>query len=73
MIPPVLAWVIFVVLLKNDAVIMDKPAMPYLIAIGINLVMLRFSARAYLDKTSTGIMLATFVCTLLIFILKVYR
>jgi hypothetical protein len=69
---PVLAWLIFAVLLKNDAVLMDKPAVPYLIAIGINLVMLRFSARAYLDKTSNGIMIATFACTLLIFVLKIY-
>jgi len=73
LVPPVLAWLIFAVWLKNDGVIMDKPAMPYLIAIGINLVMLRFSARAYQDKTSNGIMIATFICTLLIFVLKVYR
>lgn len=73
LIPPVLAWLIFAVWLKNDGMMMDKPAMPYLIAIGINLVLLRFSARAYLDKTSNGIMIATFACTLLIFILKIYR
>jgi hypothetical protein len=39
---------------------MDKPAAPYLIAIGLNLILLRFSAKAYLDKTSNGIMIATF-------------
>jgi hypothetical protein len=71
-VPPVLTWVIFAVLLKNEAVPMNKPAMPYLIAIGLNLLMLRFSARAYLDKTSNGIMVATFVCTLLIFVFKIY-
>jgi hypothetical protein len=70
--PPVLAWLIFAVLLKNDAIMMNKPAMPYLIAIGLNLVMLRFSARAHLDKTSNGIMIATFACTLLVFVLKIY-
>ena len=71
-VPPVFAWLIFAVLLKNDAIFIDKPAMPYLVAIGINLLMLRFSARAYLDKTSNGIMIATFVCTILIFVLKIY-
>jgi hypothetical protein len=71
-IPPVLAWLIFAVLLKNDAIMMDKPAVPYLVAIGLNLVLLRFSARAYLDKTSNGIMIATFACTLLIFVFKIY-
>lgn len=72
LIVPVLAWLVFAVILKNETVILNKPVTPYLIAIGINLVMLRFSARAYTDKTSTGIMIATFVCTLLIFVLKVY-
>ncbi|MES2267584.1 MAG: hypothetical protein V4520_12540 [Bacteroidota bacterium] len=72
LIVPVLAWLVFAVILKNETVILDKPVTPYLIAIGINLVMLRFSARAYLDKTSNGIMIATFACTLLIFVLKVY-
>jgi hypothetical protein len=72
LIVPVLAWLVFAVILKNGTVILDKPVTPYLIAIGINLVMLRFSARAYLDKTSNGIMIATFVCTILIFVLKVY-
>jgi hypothetical protein len=71
-IPPVLAWLIFAVLLKNDAIIMDKPAAPYLIAIALNFLMLRFSAKAYLDKTSNGIMIATFACTILIFVLKIY-
>ena len=71
-IPPVLAWLIFAVLLKNDAIMMDKPAVPYLIAIGLNLVLLRFSAKAYLDKTSNGIMMATFACTLLVFVFKIY-
>ncbi|RYU90725.1 hypothetical protein EWM62_08750 [Mucilaginibacter terrigena] len=69
---PVLAWLIFAVLLKNDSIFLDKPAIPYLIAIGLNLVMLRFSAKAYLDKTSNGIMIATFVCTLLIFVFKMH-
>ena len=34
---------------------MDKPAVPYLVAIGLNLVLLRFSARAYLDKNQEKI------------------
>lgn len=71
-IPPVFAWLIFAVLLKNEAVIMDKPAAPYLIAIALNFVMLRFSARAHMDRTSNGIMIATFACTILIFVLKIY-
>lgn len=73
LIAPVIAWLIFAVLLKNEVVISNKPAVPYLIAIALNLLVLRFAARALLDKTAYGIMIATFVCTLLIFIFKVYR
>ncbi|MET3978821.1 tetrahydromethanopterin S-methyltransferase subunit G [Mucilaginibacter sp. UYP25] len=69
---PVLAWLIFAVLLKNDAIIMDKPAAPYLIAVLLNLVALRFAARAHLDKIAYGIMIATFACTLLVFVFKMH-
>jgi uncharacterized membrane protein len=68
---PVIAWVVFSLLLKNSS-FLDKPAAPYLIAIGLNLILLRFSAKAYLDKTSNGIMIATFACTLLVFLFKMH-
>ncbi|MBB5396098.1 hypothetical protein [Mucilaginibacter sp. AK015] len=69
---PVLAWLVFAVVLNNGRFFLDKPAAPYLIALALNLVMLRFSARAHLDKTSNGIMITTFVCTLLIFVFKMH-
>ncbi|RFZ90127.1 hypothetical protein D0C36_23085 [Mucilaginibacter conchicola] len=68
--PPLLLWLIFVIFLKNDAIIMDKPAIPYLIAIAMNLLMLRYCARKHFDLTSRGIMIATFACMLLIAIFK---
>jgi len=68
---PVIAWLVFSLLLKNSS-FLDKPAAPYLIAIGLNLILLRFSAKAYLDKTSSGIMIATFACTLLVFVFKMH-
>ena len=46
---PVIAWLVFSLLLKNSS-FLDKPAAPYLIAIGLNLILLRFSAKAYLDN-----------------------
>ena len=69
---PVIAWLVFSLLLKNSS-FLDKPAAPYLIAIGLNLILLRFSAKAYLDKTSNGIMIATFACTLLVFVFKMHN
>ncbi|MCQ6958427.1 hypothetical protein [Mucilaginibacter aquariorum] len=68
---PAIAWLVFSLLLKNSS-FLDKPAAPYLIAIGLNLILLRFSAKAYLDKTSNGIMIATFACTLLVFVFKMH-
>ena len=70
--PPALAWLVFSYILHNEAVIMDKPAAPYLLAIGLNLLLLRYCARKYLDKTSSGIMISTFVCMLLVFIFKMH-
>ncbi|MBL4674866.1 MAG: hypothetical protein JKY70_01455 [Mucilaginibacter sp.] len=68
--PPLVLWLIFVIFLKNDAIIMNKPAIPYLIAIGLNLIMLRYYARKHFDLTSRGIMITTFACMLLIAIFK---
>jgi hypothetical protein len=71
-IPPAFAWLVFNYTLHNEAIIMDKPAAPYLLAIGLNLLLLRYSAKSYLDKTSNGIMISTFVCMLLVFIFKMH-
>jgi sulfite exporter TauE/SafE len=72
LVPPAFAWLVFNYTLHNEAIIMDKPAAPYLLAIGLNLLLLRYYARNYLDKTSNGIMISTFVCMLLVFILKMH-
>jgi sulfite exporter TauE/SafE len=72
LVPPAFAWLVFNYILHNEAIIMDKPAAPYLLAIGLNLLLLRYSAKNYLDKTSNGIMISTFVCMLLVFILKMH-
>ena len=70
-IAPVVAWLVFALWLKNESLIMDKPAAPYLVALCLNLLLLRYTARNYLDKTTNGIMIATFVCMLLVFFLKI--
>ena len=57
-------------LLKNNFYIINKPAVPYFIAIGINLVLIRICLKKDMDKTGRGIMLATFISMLLIFIFK---
>ncbi len=68
--PPVLVYLLLNYVLYNENILMDKPAAPYLLAIGANLILLRTSAKKHLDQTSNGIMMITFVCMLLIFIFK---
>lgn len=67
---PALVWLVFNYILRNEALVMDKPAAPYLIAICLNLLLLRYTAKNHLDRTSNGIMITTFVCTLLVFLFK---
>lgn len=69
-IPPALVWVLCTYVLHNETFVMDKPAAPYLVAIGINLLILRFAAKSHLDETSRGVMAITFVCMILVFIFK---
>ena len=68
---PAIAWIVFGYLLHNDAMIMNKPGVPYLIAVGINLVLIRFAVKRGLDQTSRGIMIITFVAMVLVFMLRI--
>jgi hypothetical protein len=58
--------------LKNNFYLINKPALPYFIAIALNLVLLRVSYKKGADKTVRGIMLATFIFMVLIFIFKIH-
>ena len=58
--------------LKNNVFILNKPSVPYLIAIALNLVMIRFCLKKDLEKTARGIMLATFLVLILVFTLKTF-
>jgi hypothetical protein len=68
---PVIAFVI-ASLLKNNVDIINRPGLPYFIAIALNLILIRISFKKGLDHTAKGIMLATFACMLLIFIFKIH-
>ncbi|RWY47216.1 hypothetical protein [Mucilaginibacter gilvus] len=69
---PALSWVVFEYVLHNNAIIMDKPAVPYLIAIGLNLVLLRYCFKNKLDETANGVMMFTFAFMLVVFLFKIY-
>ena len=59
-------------LLKDNFYVISRPALPYLVAIAFNLILIRICVKKENDKTGKGIMLATFVIMLLIFILKIH-
>jgi hypothetical protein len=59
-------------LLKTNVDIINRPALPYFIAIALNLIMIRIILKKELDQTARGIMLATFIIMLLVFLFKVH-
>lgn len=69
---PAITWLVFGVILHNEALIMDKPAAPYLIAICLNLVLLRYCFRNNMEKAANGIMMTTFGIMLAVFIFKIH-
>jgi len=70
LITPALAWFLFHVLFEG-VVLFHKPAIPYLIALGINLFIIRICFKKNLDDTGRGVMLTTFVCVILILVFKI--
>jgi hypothetical protein len=68
---PAVAWVLFGRLNPNT-VILNKPAIPYLIALGLNLFIVKLCFQRNADITGKGVMLATFASMLvMVLILKV--
>ena len=68
---PAIAWGM-AYLLRNSVDIINRPALPYLVAIALNLILLRFLLKWDLDKTARGVMLGTFIIMLLVFMIKVH-
>jgi len=67
---PLLAWLLSEVFFKG-VLIENKPGVPYLIAVGINLILLKFTYKANADKAGIGLFIVTFIVLLLVFILKI--
>lgn len=67
---PAVAW--FLVADRWSTVpYLGKPGVPYLIAIGLNLFLLRYAYKKEADQFGTGLMLSTFAFMLAAFILKI--
>lgn len=67
---PLLAYFIAEVLFQ-DKIFPDKPGVPYLIAVGINLIFLKFTYKSNADKAGIGLLVVTFIVLLLAFIFKI--
>ncbi len=51
-------------------IILNKPAIPYLFTIAINLFIIKYLFKKGLDQTGTGMILITFVVMLFAFLLQ---
>jgi hypothetical protein len=60
-------------LLKDNILLLNKPALPYLVAVVLNLIMMRLLAKKDTVKTVKGIMVITFIFMLVAFLLKRYH
>ena len=58
--------------LRYTETIVNRPALPFLCAVAVNLVLIRFTLKKGNDQTSRGIMLATFTIMLLLFIFQIH-
>ncbi|HZY38502.1 MAG TPA: hypothetical protein VFE53_17710 [Mucilaginibacter sp.] len=67
---PAAAFVIATYVLQNYTLILNKPALPYLVAIALNLIMMRLFGAEGMAKTVKGIIIATFLITIALFIFK---
>ncbi|WP_184548265.1 hypothetical protein [Mucilaginibacter sp. FT3.2] len=67
---PGVSLFVFLYLLKGDFLIFNKPGVPYLVAITLNLFMIRYCFKEGKDNIATGMILITFIFTAAVFLLK---
>lgn len=63
---PAIMWLIFDVLNK-DWILFNKPAIPYLVSVCVNLFILRYLVRKGKENAGYGIMVSTFVVMWMVF------
>jgi hypothetical protein len=67
---PAITWFVFGFLFKNKTVFMNKPVIPYLIAIALNLFIIKFLFKKGDDQTGTGMIICTFLLMIVVFLFK---
>jgi len=59
-------------LLKDNLYLMNKPVLPYLVAIALNLILMQICAKKEWVNTVKGIMLTTFTFMLLVLLVIIH-
>jgi hypothetical protein len=67
---PGITWVVLGLILKNRIIVLNKPAIPYLVTIAINLFVIKYLFKKGLDQTGTGMILITFIVMIFAFLLQ---
>jgi hypothetical protein len=67
---PVFTWLMADVVLKSYTATLDKPVVPYLIGIAVNLYIIRYFFKKGFDLSGTGAILCTFIYMAIVFLFK---
>ena len=67
LVAPVLAFAA-AYLLKGNLYLINKPALPYFVAIAVNMVLMRVLAKKDIPNTIRGIIITTFVVMVVVFL-----
>jgi len=67
---PVGAFIAATYFFRNSILLFNKPALPYMLAVALNLIIMRLFAKRGSVKTVKGILIGTFLITLGLFIFK---
>jgi len=67
---PTAAFVMATYVFQYSVLIINKPVLPYLVAFAFNLIMMRLFGADGIMKTVKGIMIATFLITVALFMFK---
>jgi uncharacterized membrane protein len=67
---PGISLFVFLYLLKGNFLILNKPGIPYLVAIALNMFITRYCFSKQQDKTGMGFILVTFIFMAAVFLFK---
>ena len=67
---PLITWFVFGYILQNKVIIHNKPLIPYLAALAVNLFATRFMFNKGYDQTGAGIIVCSFAAMMVLYIFQ---